>query len=55
MARMNSLPHALPAYILAGRVAGAGDEEIRERWDNGETEKILSRLPSPGKRAAERR
>jgi hypothetical protein len=55
MARWNSLPHALPAYILAGRVAGASDEEIRESWDNGETDKILSRLPSSGKRAAERR
>lgn len=55
MAAWNSLPHALAAYILAGRLAGASEEEIRESWGRGDREEILSRLPSPGRRNAGKR
>ncbi len=50
MAAWNSLPHALAAYILAGRLAGASEEEIRESWARGERDKVLSLLPPPGRR-----
>ncbi len=50
MAAWKSLPHALAAYILAGRLAGASEQEIRESWERGEREKILSLLPPAGKR-----
>ncbi len=55
MAAWKSLPHALAAYILAGRLAGASEEEIRESWERGEREKVLSLLPRSGKRNAGKR
>jgi len=44
MARWRSLRHALPAYILLGRLAGWKDEEIERSWSAGEREKLLSSL-----------
>ncbi len=44
MARWRSLRHALPAYILLGRLAGWKDEEIERSWAAGEREKLISSL-----------
>ncbi|MGQ9634395.1 MAG: hypothetical protein ACUVXB_09130, partial [Bryobacteraceae bacterium] len=35
MARWQSLPYALPAYILLGRLAGLSEEQIQQSWAAG--------------------
>jgi hypothetical protein len=42
MARWKSLGHALPAYMLVGRIAGIPDEELQERWSKGEREAVIA-------------
>jgi hypothetical protein len=42
MARWQHLPHALPGFILAGRVAGMKEEDIQEAWKSGERERVIS-------------
>lgn len=44
MARWNSPSHALPAYLVAGRVAGVPEEEILKAWAKGDRESVLSKL-----------
>jgi hypothetical protein len=44
MARWNSLPHALPAYILLGRAAGLSENEIQESWSKGEREARIAAM-----------
>jgi hypothetical protein len=41
MARWKSLRYALPAFVLAGRVAGLPEQEIQARWEKGERESVL--------------
>ncbi len=41
MARWQHLPHALPAYLLAGRVAGWTDAALESAWAAEEREKTL--------------
>jgi hypothetical protein len=36
MAQWNSLRHALPAYILLGRVGGLSEQQIQESWTKGD-------------------
>jgi hypothetical protein len=43
MARWKSLGHALPAFILAGRLAGTAEEEIQRAWSDGEREAVLEK------------
>lgn len=51
MARWKSLGHALPAFILAGRLAGIPEEEIHRAWSDGEREAVLEKaLASARKR-----
>ncbi|MEK7407568.1 MAG: HEAT repeat domain-containing protein [Acidobacteriota bacterium] len=47
MARWKSLGHALPAFILVGRLAGLPEPEIHAAWERGEREKVI-RMASPG-------
>jgi hypothetical protein len=42
MARWHYLAHALPAYILIGRVAGMPEKEIQDSWSNGERDKVIA-------------
>jgi HEAT repeat protein len=49
MARWNSLAYALPAYVLAGRIAGLTEKEIQDTWSKGEREAVLSRAAAPAK------
>ncbi len=43
MARWKHLPHALPAFILLGRVQGIPEQEIQDTWSRGEREKLIAR------------
>ncbi len=49
MARWQTLDHALPAFILAGRVAGADEKTIKEAWSRNDRESILASLDEPKK------
>ncbi len=44
MARWQHLPHALPAYLLAGRVTGWTDEALESAWAAGDREKTLKEI-----------
>jgi hypothetical protein len=44
MAQWKQLAHALPAYLLLGRVAGVSDEEMQQAWVRGEREKMIQTL-----------
>ncbi len=51
MARWKHLAHALPAFILLGRIAGLPETEIQEAWKSGERESVIARAGKPpGKR-----
>lgn len=43
MARWKHLPHALPAFILLGRVLGLAEQDIQDTWSRGEREKLIAR------------
>jgi hypothetical protein len=42
MAKWRHLPHALPAYIIVGRLAGLPEQEIQDQWSRGEREKVIA-------------
>jgi hypothetical protein len=44
MARWKHLPHALPAYILLGRVAGMKEKEIEDSWSQGKREEVIRKI-----------
>lgn len=51
MARWRHLPHALPAFILAGRIAGLSEDALQEAWKKENREPVLKKLTSSsGKR-----
>ena len=43
MARWKTLAHALPAFVLTGRIAGNSDQEIQDAWSRGDRETILAK------------
>lgn len=47
MARWKTLRYALPAFILAGRMAGMSQQEIEAAWTRGDRESVLERLRLP--------
>ncbi len=52
MARWHDLHHALPAFILAGRLAGLDEAAINSAWVSGDREAVLSKALNPnGKRS----
>jgi hypothetical protein len=53
MARWHTLDHALPAFILAGRIAGFDEKEIKDAWSREDRESILNELI--GKKAKRRK
>lgn len=56
MARWKNLKHALPAFMLAGRLAGLEDNQIREAWIRGDREPVLQQALHPNaKRLAQTR
>jgi hypothetical protein len=52
MARWKHLPHALPAFILTGRLAGMEEKEIQDAWSKGERERVIEQalMPDASKR-----
>ena len=43
MAQWRHLPHALPAYILVGRIAGVSEPELQKAWSEGRRQTIIRR------------
>jgi hypothetical protein len=41
MAQWNSLPYALPAFLLLGRVGGLNEKQIQQRWTTGDRGKMV--------------
>jgi hypothetical protein len=50
MARWHNLQDALPAFILAGRLAGLDEKEIQDAWISGNRERILQQAMNPKKK-----
>lgn len=52
MARWKHLPHALPAFILLGRIHGVPEEDIKKAWSEERREAFLEGLlkPAPAKK-----
>ncbi|MBC8165031.1 MAG: HEAT repeat domain-containing protein [Bryobacteraceae bacterium] len=50
MARWKHLPHALPAFILVGRIADVPEDQLQEAWNKELREPILKRALSSGKK-----
>ena len=44
MARWRHLEHALPAYLLLGRLAGMEGQELEQAWASGEGQKELQEI-----------
>ena len=42
MARWKTLQHALPAFLLLGRVAGISDDQVQETWTRGDRESVIA-------------
>lgn len=43
MARWKTLTHALPAFILVGRIAGMPEKQIEAAWSRGDRESVIKR------------
>jgi hypothetical protein len=44
MAQWRNLEHALPGFILAGRIAGLSEQDIQDAWVSGDREPVLKQL-----------
>ena len=44
MAGWKHLPHALPAYILLGRIAGMSEKDLETTWSEGRRETVIKRF-----------
>jgi len=42
MARWKTPAHALPAFVLVGRIAGRSEQQIQDTWTSGEREKLIA-------------
>ncbi len=47
MARWHNLAHALPGFILAGRLAGLSESQIKRAWVSADHEPVLQRALHP--------
>lgn len=43
MARWKTLRYALPSFLVLGRVAGTPDDQIRQAWEKGDRERVISK------------
>ena len=41
MARWKSEGHAMPAFMILGRIAGRSDDEIHQAWTKGQREQLI--------------
>ena len=42
MARWKTLSYALPSFLVLGRAAGLPDSQIRQAWEKGERETVIT-------------
>jgi hypothetical protein len=42
MARWKTLEHALPAYLLLGRMAAIPDQQVQDAWARGDRESVIA-------------
>ncbi len=42
MSRWKTLEHALPAFILTGRIAGLTEQQIEDAWTRGDRESVIA-------------
>jgi hypothetical protein len=42
MARWKTLSHALPAFVLLGRIAGLPDNQVQAAWTRGDRESVIA-------------
>ncbi len=49
MARWRDLQHALPGFILAGRLAGLTDKQIENAWVKGDREAVIQQTLKSGR------
>lgn len=50
MARWKTLKHALPAFLLVGRVAGIPDVQVQESWNRGDRESVIAQATAKKKK-----
>ena len=50
MSRWKKLEHALPAFILTGRVAGLSEQQIQDAWTRGDRESVIAAAMGSGKK-----
>ncbi len=50
MARWRDLQHALPGFILAGRLAGVDEKQIQSYWVSGNRDPVLDKALHPNKK-----
>jgi hypothetical protein len=50
MAQWKHLPHALPPYILLGRMAGIPENELQRAWSSNQREAMVKRAAASSKR-----
>lgn len=50
MARWHDLEHALPGFVLAGRLAGLDEQQIKSAWLSGNREPVLEKARHPKKK-----
>ncbi len=50
MAQWKTLAHALPAYLVLGRIAGWSDKDIQDAWSKGERDRVILQVASPPSR-----
>jgi len=51
MSRWKTLEHALPAFLLTGRVAGLSEQQIQDAWTRGDRESVIAAALGNGKKA----
>jgi hypothetical protein len=51
MSGWKTLEHALPAFILTGRVAGLSEQQIQDAWNRGDRESVIAAALGSGKKA----
>ena len=42
MARWKTLSHALPAFVLLGRIAGLPENQVQAAWTRGDRESVIA-------------
>jgi hypothetical protein len=51
MSRWKTLEHALPAFVLTGRIAGLSEQQIQDAWTRGDRESVIAAAMGSGKKA----